>query len=261
MRTALIFSLLVACLGCSEKKESTFVQEQAIPLTQPRIQTTNQMIDSTVTITADLRMEGVELRYTSDGSEPTMASSLYYAPIVTDHPGTYSFRAFHPHWKPSETASITVYEKGHIPTRTAWQTQANAQYPGMGTGTLVNNTKASLSFRDKQWVGFDTIASATAYFENKPFIKKMTVSYLFDTKSWIFPPEKVMVSINEKDTITMDIPLASETDPAGLRDIGISINQEVSSIKIQLYPTAQLPEWHPGKGNKAWLFMDEWIFN
>ena len=50
-------------------------------------------------------------------------------------------------------------------------------------------------------------------------------------------------------------------DFVSLEDVTISINKEVNSITVAVNNTQQLPEWHPGKGLKAWLFMDEWIFN
>jgi len=46
-----------------------------------------------------------------------------------------------------------------------------------------------------------------------------------------------------------------------LDDVRIPINKKIKTITIAVKNTEKLPEWHPGKGLKAWLFMDEWIFN
>jgi hypothetical protein len=32
-------------------------------------------------------------------------------------------------------------------------------------------------------------------------------------------------------------------------------------IKIEAIPVAKLPKWHPGKGEKAWIFTDEILVN
>ena len=35
----------------------------------------------------------------------------------------------------------------------------------------------------------------------------------------------------------------------------------VKYIKIIGNPVAKLPAWHPGKGEKAWIFVDEVLVN
>ena len=35
----------------------------------------------------------------------------------------------------------------------------------------------------------------------------------------------------------------------------------VNYIKIIGNPVAKLPAWHPGKGDKAWIFVDEVLVN
>jgi hypothetical protein len=35
----------------------------------------------------------------------------------------------------------------------------------------------------------------------------------------------------------------------------------VKYIKIIATPVGKLPAWHPGKGDKAWIFIDEILVN
>ena len=46
-----------------------------------------------------------------------------------------------------------------------------------------------------------------------------------------------------------------------MKNINIKINKEVNSLRIEMTNLERIPDWHEGVGNKAWLFMDEWIFN
>ena len=46
-----------------------------------------------------------------------------------------------------------------------------------------------------------------------------------------------------------------------MMSFNIPIDQEVSTLDITVKNLGQIPDWHDGKGYKAWLFMDEWIFN
>ena len=264
MRIGVLIICMLSILSCTQKTESNpsvFVQQQEISLTSPRVTASNTIIDSMVTITAQLGLEGVAIHYTEDGSEPTENSTLYSAPITTKREGIYSFKAFHSDWKPSETTSLKLYRKGIVPRKIDWETKPHPTYLGLGETTLSNQKKATLNFRDQQWVGYDTIAFAKAYFDKTPFIKSMTIGYLIDTKSWIFPPEKVVLLLNQKDTIQVDIPMVDKEAGSRLEDIQIPIHKEIEHIEIAVYNTSKLPTWHSGKGLKAWLFMDEWIFN
>ncbi len=39
--------------------------------------------------------------------------------------------------------------------------------------------------------------------------------------------------------------------------LGVAINKEARYIKIKATNYGILPSWHPGAGNKAWIFCDE----
>lgn len=58
--------------------------------------------------------EGAEIRYTTDGSEPTSASTLYAVPVVLNSTTTVKAKAFKADWNASETATAT-YTIAHEP--------------------------------------------------------------------------------------------------------------------------------------------------
>lgn len=49
--------------------------------------------DTLITVTMSCTLAGAEVRYTTDGSEPTATSTLYTSPIVLNLPGTYTLKA------------------------------------------------------------------------------------------------------------------------------------------------------------------------
>ena len=66
-----------------------------------------------VTFSIACANEGAEIRYTTDGSEPTEASTLYTAPVTLTATTTVSAKAFMTNWIASETATAVytiVYE-------------------------------------------------------------------------------------------------------------------------------------------------------
>ncbi|NER17774.1 chitobiase/beta-hexosaminidase C-terminal domain-containing protein [Spongiivirga citrea] len=262
MRLLKIVLLVCLFFGCDKKAErpSAFLQTQQIKLAPPRVLTTSTIIDSSIVLSADFKMEDVKLRYTFDGTDPTENALSYKNPIQITEAGTYSFKAFHPEWTPSETTTVKIYQKGMDTIAIQLRTKASIKYPGMGAKGLVDHKKASLSFTDAEWIGFDTIAKARIDFGKKVHLEKITMAYLVDTGSWIFPPENVIVYLNKTDSIRVQIPNL-KSDTLALADVEIPIEKTVQYLTIHVQNLKELPEWHPGKGLKAWLFMDEWIFN
>ncbi len=258
--------ILIACLiffSCTEKKTETtnYVQEGEIQLAKPRIAVSSTIIDSFVTMKPEIRMENLSVFYEVDGKKGMESSSKVQTTVIAEEAGTFNFRGYHPDWKPSEATEIRLYKKGFIPDKITWQTQASDTYKGQGETTLINNKKASLKFRDVEWTGFDTIAKATVSFPKKTYIKSLTIGYLIDPKSWIFPPEEITLYFNDKDSINLKIPALTLQEIIKLDDVKIPIEKEINTLIVHVKNVQKLPDWHAGKGLKAWLFMDEWIFN
>jgi hexosaminidase len=141
-----------------------FLQQEDISLVQPRIEVPNTIIDSFVSLHVKSGMEGIEIYFTSDGSEPTTTFFKYEKPLTISEPGTYKFKSFHPEWKSSETTSITFFKKGHQPKNIVWNSKQNEKYSGQGPLTLINQKKAALPYSNLEWVGFDSIVNAEVFF-------------------------------------------------------------------------------------------------
>lgn len=258
-----ILCKLIVCfiiLGCKQDAPKTFLQKNTIALAQPRVWASKTFIDSFVTIQAHLKVKDVAIYYTENGDEPSVTSKEYKAPIQVSNPGIYKFKAFHKDWKPSEVTKVELFKKGISAQTILWHTKASEKYSGRGAETLINQTKASLNFTDKEWVGFDSVALATVDFKEKTFLKSLKISYLNDVGSWIFPPERVTLFINDFKKEIPITPLEKAVDKTN-ETVIIPIEAEVKSLKIQIDNLQSIPEWHEGKGQNAWLFMDEFIFN
>ena len=43
--------------------------------------------------------------------------------------------------------------------------------------------------------------------------------------------------------------------------ISIDLNAKTQFIKVTIENIEKIPEWHDGRDQPSWIFMDEWIFN
>ena len=64
-----------------KENKTDWLQSGTVQLTQPIVASSSKIIDESVTLTAELRLEGVEIYFTADGSEPNQESDLYTQPI------------------------------------------------------------------------------------------------------------------------------------------------------------------------------------
>jgi hypothetical protein len=252
-------------MSCKKETQNVYLQQEEVSLVQPRIEVSNTIIDSFVTLVANSGTKGTEIYYTTDKSEPISSSLKYVAPLKIFEPGVYNFKSFLPNWKPSQAATITFYKMGHQPTEIIWYTKLNEKYKGQGPLTLINQKKASLSYGNPEWVGFDSVAIAKVVFNEKTMVKTIDIGFLSDPQSWIFPPYEITIypndSKNNSDKIITLVDGLNGMVPRAMKNINIKINKEVNSLRIEMTNLERIPDWHEGAGNKAWLFMDEWIFN
>lgn len=146
----------------------------------------------------------------------------------------------------------------------------NENYPGGGDNGLTNGIRANeMGLGNKSydvWQGFEG-KNLEAIVDLGKITKASTVScgFLQDINAWIFLPRKVGFYISDDGT---DFTLLSETKNEKDSN-NLSIYREIFKADMQGKPARYIkvvaenisvcPEWHPGKGNKAWLFVDEII--
>jgi len=97
-------------------------------------------------------------------------------------------------------------------------------------------------------------------------IKAKTISsnFLSDNNNWIFLPKQVTVEISE-DGITYksagewNLKSGVEIKDAVIQPVVFQAKSKVRYLKLKALNQGICPEWHPGAGNKCWLFVDEII--
>ncbi|MCB5250254.1 MAG: SUMF1/EgtB/PvdO family nonheme iron enzyme [Candidatus Cloacimonadales bacterium] len=100
---AMALLLLMALTSCGDKATEPKTEKVTIPTITP-----NGGTYSSVTIvTISCPTEGSQIRYTTDGSEPTLSSLVYISPINITQTTTIKAKAFKDGWNPSATATAT----------------------------------------------------------------------------------------------------------------------------------------------------------
>ena len=144
---------------------------------------------------------------------------------------------------------------------------ANSKYPAKGakslTDGLISNSEA---FNNDEWLGFQgDDLECIIKFDKIIKINSVRIRLLENVKSWIFLPKsiKIFTSANGKrfTEISSDRNMFNiDNENTAIKEWKVDLGTiETQYLKIQVVNYGQLPAWHSGAGEKAWLFVDEII--
>lgn len=137
------------------------------------------------------------------------------------------------------------------------------KYPGKGSQTLVDGIRGSMDHADGTWLGFEgDDLEAIVDLGTTQSVKKIRCGFFQNQVTWIFLPIFIEMAIatdgNDFQVIgTFDV--KTEFSPeAEIKDFSIDLaTNEARFVRIKAKNVGTCPDWHPGAGGKAWLFVDE----
>jgi len=145
------------------------------------------------------------------------------------------------------------------------KTKASQRYPGGSQYALTDGFLGSLEFTDESWMGFhgDDLEVIIDLDEVKE-ITSIELGFLSNQASWIFGPKSIemMSSSDNKNFVSLDFKDYGDFS----KDLTVDRRsyQYQGAIKAQFIKLiasniGTCPDWHPGKGEPAWIFVDEII--
>jgi arylsulfatase len=139
------------------------------------------------------------------------------------------------------------------------------RYDAHGASSLIDGALGSFDFLDGKWLGFrENDIDLTIDLGEIKSITQISARFLLNQTSWIFLPGEVEISVS-RDNIKFNTIFRKfyENDIQDLkvdvREIGLKPKVEARFIRLKAKGIGELPEWHPGRGETGWLFMDEVI--
>lgn len=233
---------------------------------------TNEKFLAAEDITLRLKhyIKGTTIRFTLDGSDPdSIRAPIYYDSIpVYLNNAQVKARAFKPGWISSDVMEVWFYRSRHRPDSLIYLAKPNPQYAGDSAGTLIDLDKGETNFRIGRWVGFrENRMECLLPFSSAVAIESVALSSLVDVGSYIMPPARIEVwggdDIKNMRLLGKWRPAQPERlQPSYMRPFECTFEKvRVRYVKVVAVPVAKLPAWHPGKGDKAWIFVDEILIN
>jgi hypothetical protein len=210
-------------------------------------------------------MAGTEIRYTTNGREPTEHDSVYKRPItVNKNFTTLKAKVFGNNFLPSETVVVNFIKDG-LPLKRVEYSVPAKRYMGEGPNTLMDNKGGIPEFTHSTWLGFqqDTVDIIIAV-QKKQKISAVLFNLLQNYDAWIFFPQKAeLYYANEKGIFirngSMLLAAEEHKDKNACKPFMLKFVSKVNTthVKLQLHLLKQIPAWHLGKGQRSWIFIDE----
>jgi hypothetical protein len=229
-------------------------------LSPPVLSVSRAFINSEAILSMDFRMKGTKIHYTTDGSKPNTSSLLYKTPLRIKDAVVINAKTFHKNFSPSESTTAQFYTIPKIILQITG-TLPDPNYPGDGFKTLTNHILGDDNFR-KNYLGYNTDEITLDVTNTKnDTIQTLHLSDLVNQGAWIFSPSKIEILINNEVVTVYTSDNCLKPADLGYTVLKIPIVRNLmQNFKVKIYPVKSLPEWHGGKGNKGWVFLDEvWV--
>ena len=241
-----------------------------LKLTPPVLLNEEQIITDPIVLRLKHYVNGVSIRYTLDGTDPDSIKSPEYKQNTTlSQHVTVKAKAFKPGWISSDIMETYFYSAKYRVDSVINLLPPEEQYKGDGPRTLTDLVKGEAgNFKSGKWLGYrKNKMESLLQFSSPVTVSSVTLSTLIDIGGYIMPPVSIEVwggddagHLKLLSRLTPQQPL--KVAPAYLKAFELSFSPVLLKyIKIVAVPVSKLPLWHPGKGDKGWIFADEVFVN
>jgi len=230
----------------------------------PVIRSSAQVFKDKMEITIEaVNSSASKIYYTLDGKEPTVSSKMYSKPFSIDANTTVKAKVF------STNESSIVTEANYFKLKYNYDielvSKSNAQYSADGSQSLIDGVYGDIDWRKGNWLGFQPQDfECVVDMKSEKEINFMSLNCLQDTRSWIVFPKTVYFygsldnnNFNLIDSIQNQVNADDYKTQTHKFEKQLDQKTHFRYIKIVAKNFGQLPEWHQGKGEDAFIFVDE----
>lgn len=208
----------------------------------------------------------LDVRYTTDGSEPDLSSKVYEGKISLTEDATVKAALFDGEEIKGRVSERSFVFHKALKSTAEYHTLYNPRYTAGGDHGLVDGILGSENFRDGTWQGFEgnDLDLLIDLGEEKE-IFRVEMNFLQAIDSWVFMPDYLDVSVSNDGKAWE--PVGKVLNEVPEKNEGIIIQRLTADfptlktryVKVLVKNKGICPEWHTGAGGNTWLFTDELI--
>jgi len=249
--------------GSDDIPVSKIAGEELVPV--PLIEAPANTFKRQIEIGIRARGNGQRVYFTTNGSEPDTSSRVVEKSFVIRDTTTVKAIAVNSNGARSLTTTAVLHR---IPQDWSIEIASHygSQYAAGGDLAVIDGVRGNANFSTGAWQGYQGQDFVAVIDLGKvQDVRKLGAGFLQDVASWIWMPPRVEfeLSIDGRDFT----PAATIENEVGDKEYGVIVRDFVQTIpprkaryiRVKAYNYGRIPEWHPGKGGEAWIFVDEII--
>ena len=197
-----------------------------------------------------------EIRYTTDGSDPTAQSLSYTQPFFIGGTTTIKASVMTNGTTLNKIAEFTANYHKAIGKKVTFNTPWSGGYPAQREQTLTNGIVGSITYSDKQWLGYERNMDITLDMDSITSINTIAIRFMQQNGPGVYFPPYVSVALSN-DGITFGTPLKVTCDIAPTAT-GLLFKTFDFSLQGK---TARYIKIQAANDRKEFLFVDEVMVN
>ena len=212
-------------------------------------------------------IDDAPIHYTLDGTEPTVQSPVTAGVLSVSQSGTFRAMAVRPSGNSRVVTEKITFGKSTCKPIVANQ-PINEQYKFNGITTLVDGLQGNGNYKTGRWIAFrGNDMDVTIDLCRVEEISSVTFHNCVEKGDWIFDVRSVAIEVSEdgenfERVFFGEYPEMQESDRNGLYEHKQTFAPvKARYVRIVASPENVMPDWHPGKGFPAFLFVDEIVVN
>ena len=240
-----------------------------LKLNDPQVKNTAFVFTKPLLLDLSHPIKGVEIRYTTDGTDPDSVKSMIYKPGVMIAQNTsIKARAYKPGWYGSDIVQANFYKSTYTPDSISFIAGPNERYAGDGAKTLIDKDLGGTNFGNGKWIASQKDLVVYMQFNTPVTLHTVTVNVMRNIGSQLFLPVAIEVwggadAAHMRLLSTVRSTPPQKNDPFLVKgmDCTLAGNKPLSCLKIVAKPLPKMPKWDPVKKGSGWVFMDEIFLN
>ena len=184
---------------------------------------------------------------------------------LTNNPGTHNRKP----GKVNTDLSAILGTKKHLAVgATVWTEKASQKPEKDTTGILTDGQFFKVINQENDWSYWRKSQGedlrVVVDLGKSRHITTIRTGFLHDPRSWIFRPERIVVSVSDDNIRFQEMASENAHFPSDQKimkkdSFSFSVSVKARYIRLEARNIGVCPDWHPGKGGKAWIFSDEII--
>lgn len=215
------------------------------------------------TLTVNLTKLGEgDIYYTTDGTEPTAASTKYEGPVEIKADADFKAVVIRPSGA-SRIFSEKIYFNKATMKPITLKEEPSKGYVFNGAAALADGLRGNDNYKTGRWLGFQgKDVDAVIDLKEPTEISRVSFNTNVVKGDWIMGAAGIKVKVSDdgktfREVASKSIPALSQTDKDGLYPEEITFDAVKARYVEVIIQSSVLPAWHGGAGNAAFLFVDE----